>query len=176
MVNQIENLAYDIILNYANFLTIVKYRVIDSEATDKNGKKEYFRKFLYIESEVCDDIEKRISELRKQGYLYINRFRYFSFDIMATNPLVNTKLMLLEKDHKLLEKVFQEEIVNHVTYLTTYITCINMKTGKISFVKVGKFDVYSLEKVDELKKLGYKYILDSFYYAHTNLLDESRKR
>ena len=173
MAKRIDNLAYDVILNQANFLTIVKYRVIDREEIDENGRKNYFRQFLYIDSEACDDIELCIAQLRKQGYLYINRFFDSAFDITSTSPIVSTKLMFLERNHKLLEKVYQEEVLHNMTYLATYITCIHMKTGKISFIKVANF---LPEQVDDLKSLGYKTMEDSFYYAYTNSMGEQKRR
>ena len=175
MVNQIYY-AYDIHLNNFNQLVIAKYRISESSELVK-GKPESNYKYEYLGFELHEDIEKRLVELYREGYLPINKFRNVSFDVDIRSPLVFAKLLLLGLNHQLLEKFYR--IGSGYDYdVTAYITYINMITGEISSMKVGNYGAFSDEKIKELEDWGYIPHEKSFAYSRNlqHSKDEGKKR
>ena len=174
MKKEIENRAYDIIINGANQVVILKYKVLDTEYRDHHKQRNYYRKYLYLGMEIPDDIEASICHLQSLGYLHINHFKPADFNVLTNHPLVQIKLMLLARNHKILEKVYGEEIVDDINHIVSYITYVDMRTGEISFMKVADLGVYSDEIISDAEYFGYKSYHKSFYYQWEN--SEQKKR
>lgn len=168
-----EYYAYDVSLNDNNELFIVKYKVVDETFLNTRRKIESVRKYNYAGFEIPDNIQARIEELTLEGYLPINRFKTAVFDLVSTNPLVNAKMLFLGFEHRLLEKVYSLGSGYDDMNLTTYITYINLKTGKISFMKVNSYGYYNEDKIKELEENGYVPVERSFYNSYKNTLNDS---
>lgn len=176
MINQIYD-AYDIHLNSNNELMIAKYKVYDENVEGNYGKIESFRRYNYVGVEVPQDITLRISELKQEEYLPMNRFRPVSFDVEAKNPLIYAKLMILGLNHQILEKFYSLGYGYDDMDLTTYITYINMNTGKVSSMEIGRYKVYDDMKIRFLEDQGYVPEERSFYHlAQSQELDSEMKR
>lgn len=155
--------AYDVVLNDANALTVMKYRVEDALKIE-NGRYIPYRLFHFIDVEYPNNLAFTLQELQNSGFIDVNQFQIPNMLAVSTNPLVQTKLMLLGRNHKLLEKYYQEKIVNDVCHLEGYITYVNMKTGEVSTMKVGNYGVYADEKIRVLEETGYKHVSASYYF------------
>ncbi len=155
------NYAYDVYLSSNQELLIAKYQVVDKNTVDQNGKRQVMRSYTFMEIERPDDIEARIKELLHGGYFPINRFKGVSFDADYKNVVVYVKLMLLAKDHRLLEKYYQVRSGDE-NNLDVYISYINMNTGKISSLKVCSYP-NNEEVIHTLKSNGYICGDQSFY-------------
>ena len=155
--------VYDIELNAANALTVLKY-VVEDILKIENGRYIPYRTFKFVDAVYPNDIESTIQTLQQSGYIDVNHFCIPNMLATSINPLVQTKLMLLGKNHKLLEKYYQEKVVNNVCFLEGYITYINMKSGEVSTMKVGNYGIYAEEKLKLLENSGYKHVSESYYY------------
>lgn len=159
-----RNYAYDIMVNDNKELILTKYMVVDENIKTQNGKIRSYRSYQYLGYEVVDDISLRIDELTLEGYLPVNRFKPMSFDIETFNPLIYTKLMLLSNKCRLLEKMYYIGR-GYDANIRTYISYINMYTGKISCMKVGEIGMATPIKIKELELEHYKPFNESYYYA-----------
>ena len=176
MVNQIYN-AYDIHLNSNNELMVAKYKVYDETIEGRNGKRTSYRHYNYLGVDIPENIEDEIYELQQEGYLPMTRFKNNSFDIETKNPLVSAKLMLLGFHHQILEKFYSLGHGYKDIDLMTYVTYINMTTGKISVMETGRQRVYDNMAIRLLEDEGYVPEERSFYYLVQNQdLDSEKKR
>ena len=171
-----ENYAYDIILTDFKELGLYLYKVIDKEIFSEHGRRDYYREYIYMGYEFPEDVQVRIQDLRENGFFHMNQFKNLGIDVYAPNPINALKLNLLSKNHKLLEKVYGDKIIHNMSCLVSYITCVNMKTGEISFMEVANHGIYSEDKIQDLEYLGYKYITESFGYQHTKDREEQMKK
>ncbi len=149
-------------MNAVGQLNILKYRVIDSETLDDRGRKSYARSYLYMGHEIPDNLEERINSLKLEGFISVNRFQACDFDVWSLNPLIMAKIRLLGRNHKLLEKLYEEVFINDTCYIEASITYINVNTGKISRMKTGNLGKYSKNLVNYLGEIGYMPASQSF--------------
>lgn len=176
MINRVYN-AYDIHLNSDNELMIAKFKVYDETVENNQGKIKSFRHYDYVGVEVPQDIKLRLSELKQQEYLPMNKFRPVSFDFETKNPLIYAKLMLLGLNHQILEKFYSLGHGYDNMDLTTYITYVNMNTGKIASMEVERFKVYDDMQIRFLEDQGYISEEKSFYHSvQSQELDSGMKR
>lgn len=176
MEKTIENYAYDIVLNNFNELGLYLYKVVDKEIFSEHGRRDYYREYIYMGYEFPKDIQVRIQDLQKNGFFHMNQFKNFGIDVYVSNPLMGLKLFLLSKNNKLLEKVYGDKVVQNMSYLVSYITCVNMKSGEVSFLEIANHGIYSEDKIINLEYLGYKHINQSFGYQYTKDKDEQMKK
>ena len=171
-----ENYAYDVILNHFNELGLYLYKVIDKEIFSEHGRRDYYREYIYMGYEFPKDIQARIQDLRENGFFHMNQFKNFGIDVYVSNPLMALKLYLLSINHKMLEKVYGDKVIRNMSFIVSYITCVNMKTGEISFIEVANHGIYSEDKVKDLEYLGYKPVYKSFGYQYTKYGEEQMKK
>lgn len=171
-----ENYAYDIILTDTNELELCLYKVVDIESFSQNGKRDYYRKYYYMGCEIPENMESRILDLQENGFFNMNQFKNWGIDVYTSNPLMSLKILLLSKNHKLLEKVYGDSIVDNMSCLVSYITYVNMNSGEVSFMEVANHGAYSKDKLKDLEYYGYKYINESFGYQYTKDRKEQMKK
>lgn len=157
--------VYDIELNNANVISVLKYRVEDV-STYVEGKSKTERHFLFKGADYPENLEEAVEILQNNGYIDMQSFASDNIDEMFLNTVVRLKLMLMGRNYKLLEKYYQEEIVDNMCILDKYITYVHMQTGKIATMKVASLGLYTPKKKVELDKAGYKPVQASFYYQH----------
>ncbi len=168
--------AYDIHLNSNNELMIAKYKVYDETIENRSGKKQSYRHYDYLGVDIPSNIEEALYELREENYLPMTRFRQNNFNVEVKNPLVYTKLMLLGFHHQILEKFYSLGHGYDNFDITTYITYINMNTGKVSFMEVGKYWAYDRRKIKLLEDEGYLPEEKSYYYLEKRQEEDLKRK
>lgn len=61
-----------------------------------------------------------------------------------------------------------------MSYLVSYVTCVNMKSGEVSLIEVANHGLYSTDTVQNLEDSGYISIVDSFGYHLFNHEDQDQ--
>ena len=161
-----EYRAYDIILNGVGQLIVIKYKVLEMQDENRNVS----RRFIFTGYFEPDDIENYIGSLKSERYCSMNQFKESNINLISCNPLINFKLLLLSKNHKVLEKVYDEVIIDNVCYLNVYLFYINMNNGKTYVINTGLVGVYNDVVIDYLNTFGYKHIKESSLYLYVNEL------
>ena len=164
-------LTYDIVLDEEGKLRLDFY-----ETTMEVEGKE--RKYVhqFVKSEYPEDLRSMISMLTAVGFRSLSSFNLEFWNVGTLNPILNLKLMLLSKNHKLLEKSYDDyTIINDMLYITKYIYYINMLTGQEYVMNVGT-EKYSKENIEKLEANGFKSILDSSLIKHSVLNPEENIR
>lgn len=160
MKKNVDYRAYDISLKDENVLSILKYEVVD----ERDGRDVYRSSKLIGEGDT-KDLPAALRKLQdEEGYLPINRFYASELIGESSNPLVQAKLILLSRNHKVLEKYYQEVHMDDISYLLIYLTLVNMDTGEISSLKIEDLGLCNEKKIELLKQDGYRHIDESFYY------------
>jgi len=147
--------TYDIVLDDNNELAIDVY----SAKTVRDGKEA---NYLYGIFATPEDIRKYISDLRKEGAFSLTRLQPTDFRIIDGSIPYNIQSLILPLRHKLLEKVYDEVIIDGVCHVFTHVTYINVYTGEIFSLKVNDLGIYSEELESSLEENGYKHIGSSF--------------
>lgn len=172
----IENRAYDVVLSETNDFIILKYVISDEERIDKQGSHRYYRTFRNLMPEMPNDISSRIQELRNEGFIEFNRFQQdMDFDVFSPNPFVDFKINFLKREHKILEKFYQEEVVDNLCLIGTFISYINMISGQVSTLKLRNYGLYSRELEEELEKDGYKCYQNTCIYRLLYSLEQLKR-
>lgn len=171
-----ENYAYDIKLSDNNELIIVKYKVVDESFENSKGKIVSKRNYVYYGFEYPENIELRIKELLLQGYHPITDFGVKNTNIVSFNPLTNLELFLGK--YCILEQFYSLGSGYNNMNLKTFITCINIKNGKISSKAIRSYSSYDENTIKELEEQGYVLDEKSFYNSYINALnnDSNLKR
>ena len=106
----------------------------------------------------------------------MNQIDLKSFDVFWTKSYMAAfHFALFGKNYRLLERVFDEEIVNGMCTLIIYITYVHVKTGKVYALKVGNYGIYNENKIQYLKNLEYKPLVHSFLFPYIHQMDEMNK-
>ena len=176
MKKSIENYAYDIVLNDFKQLGLYLYKVVDTEIFSEHGRRDYYREYFYMGYEFPEDLPARIQDLNRNGFYHMNQFKKQDIEIIVHHPLIALKLLALSKNHKILEKVYYTKIIQDMSYLVSYVTCVNMKSGEVSLIEVANHGLYSTDTVQNLEDSGYISIVDSFGYHLFNLEDQDQLR
>ena len=169
-----EYYAYDVYLEN-NELVLAKYQVSDENIEDERGKLRTYRSYHLLDVEIPDNIENTIAELTFKGYFPIQKFTVLSFNVRSNKPLVNAKFFLLGMNHRLLEKTYSVGSGYDNLNITTSVTYINMKTGKISSAIVDVLDLNE-EVIKQLEEKGYVPMENSFYQNLINQQGSEMKR
>lgn len=158
--------TYDIILNEYNQLEVKLYQV----DLIREGKKAFYRFTLINSISVMNDnLEEIVKTLKLKNAISIIRFDDSDFSCEFSNSRYALYSLFLPMQHQLLEKVFDEVIIDNCCYINVYVTYVNVNTGKISSLKVKDFGLFAEEKEEQLKRLGFKHISNSYLGNH---LDE----
>ena len=154
-----KKVVYDV-LSEEEGLKLVKYQT-EIISRSENGKNKSFRRFNLIDSSYPENMTKEIQNLRSLGAISVLELPIMSFDtVLSTKVMGNFRLMLRSRTHKILEKIYEEVIIDNQAVISTYIICINMKNGKRLVEHMG-YIPYSQNNITKLTENGYKYIADS---------------
>ena len=105
-------------------------------STSINGKNESYYSSSNITKEYPTDIKLAIMELKEKGYQPFRLEPNNDFDIKCQNPLMLLRLWLLSKRHVLLEKVYDDALIQEgMTKIAKYIHYIDIETGN-EFVRL----------------------------------------
>ncbi len=167
MINNIYY-AYDVVVNDNYELSIVKYKIVDENRKNKNGKIETIRKYEEYDVEIPENIEVRIKELINSGLMPITQFKRDSFDLELSNPLINAKLLILSLNHRLIEKFYKLNNEFGNMSITNGITYFNMLNGKISTMKIATYNPANEITIRMLEDKGYIPMENSFYNNYQN--------
>lgn len=160
-------IVYDIMLNENNLLCIYIYNLVQKQEVVEGKVRSYYCGY-YVKDFVSDDLAKDIKDLVDAGVMPMTKFA--TKEVMAFVPkaLIYLKMLLLTLNHKALELVYDEVIVDNVLHLVGYATYVNMNNGKIYALNIGDYGIVSDEKIAELELYGYKNIKNSFLFSHIN--------
>lgn len=149
--------TYDIVLDETGQIRLDFYETrIETEG------KEICYVHELRKSEYSENLENDIAILRGWNYLGMNSFRANSWDITSKNPLLVIKMILLSKQHKILEKSYDAHTIDAdgLNCITKYIYYVNMQTGKQFVMNIG-VEKHSEENICNLQGEGFKPIEDS---------------
>lgn len=141
---------------------------------DKSNNAYYH--FELIGKEHPEDIENTIKHLRGLGYWPSTLFGSNMTSVQSLNPLVNAKLMLLNGSCKILEKVYDEVIIEGVCYVVPYIVYIHMNTGQMRALKIGAMQTSSEELIQELEQQDFHSLSSSILIDSLDNLDCNRRK
>lgn len=149
--------TYDIILDESGQ---IRLDLFETRIEIEGKERRYVHKF--IKSEYPNDLENDIALLRGWNYLEMSSFKANHWDIASKNPLLVIKMILLSKQHKILEKSYDTHTIdaNGLNCITKYIYYVNMQTGKQFVMNIG-VEKHSEENICNLQGEGFKPIEDS---------------
>lgn len=148
--------TYDIVLDENGQIRVDIY---ETRIEIEEKERRYVHEFK--KSEYYENLENAIALLRGWHYLGMNSFSPNMWDIASKNPLVTIKMILLSKQHKILEKVYDDHtIIDGVISITKYIYYVNMQTGKEMVMNIG-VEKYSEKNICSLQAEGFKPIENS---------------
>lgn len=166
--------TYDININENNELVIDLYNV-NIRREGKNSFYDYnlLQSFLTTP----EDISTKILNLSQENNVFSSiRINPTDFHLDEGNAFYTLYSNILPLKNKLLEKVYDEVIIDVVCHIFLYVTYINVFTGEISAIKVNDLGIYSQELESYLEKKGYKYIPNSFLGNYLNNLDSQKSK
>ena len=144
--------AYDIVLTDDNKLEVCTYSV--ELVRDKENNTFY--SFNVIDSYFVDDfnnLQVIIENLIQQNYFCVSRLEPTSFILNEGNAFYNMRALLLPYENKLLDKVYNEVILDGICHVFVYVVYVNFNTGELFVVKANDMGLYSekLEKELDIK-------------------------
>lgn len=164
--------AYDIVLTDDNKLQIVTYSV---ELTRKEEK--YY--FDFISSQDVDDFNNLpaiIQDLKQRDYFCVSRLEPTGFILEEGSAFYNMRALLLPYGNKLLDKVYNEVIINGICHVFVYAVYVNYNSGELFVVKVNDMGIYSEELEKELEDYGYKFIGNSLLNSYISDIDLTKSK
>lgn len=121
-----------------------------------NNKRRSFWTYKFIASENPSDLEKRIKELRESGYISLNEFQSVPFEADSRNPLLIMKFLLMSRQYRLLEKVYDSYgIIEGMNAIHKYVHYVDAKTGE-EFAMYTEDEKHTPEVISSLESANYK--------------------
>ena len=164
--------AYDIVLTDDNKLQVVTYSV---ELT-RNEEKYYFD---FISSQDVDDFNNLpaiIQNLKQENYFCVSRLEPTSFILEEGSAFYNMRALLLFYGNKLLDKVYNEVIINGICHVFVYAVYVNYNSGELFVVKANDMGIYSEELEKGLEDYGYKFIGNSLLNSYISDIDLTKSK
>jgi len=162
--------VYDIMLDEEGKIRLDYYEAY----MQVEGKDRRFV-FDYQKSTYPENLSSEIANLRLSNYISMNEIKPLPLEVMSVNPLINAKLFLLTRNHKILEKAYDEHaIVDGACTINEYIYYVNVKTGQEYAMSIGT-QKYTEAKIQELQKQGFKPVEDSILLKEAILGQEEKK-
>lgn len=162
--------VYDIVLDAENNLLIVLYEVYLVTVLNNNQKYESYYTFEPKESYIPEDISLEINNLKNKGYLSSTKYEN-QMNLIVYTSFPNLKIA---KDCKVLEKIYDEVIIDGVLYLVPYTLYIDMSTGERYLKRTGTKVPY--DKLNYLTELGFINIINSSISKDLSLISKENKR
>lgn len=165
--------AYDIVVNEENNLEVNIYKV----DLIREGKKTFYR-FSFIKSipVLNGELNPIIKKLKVNDVVSIIRFKDSDFSCEFSNTKYSYQSFFLSTNHQMLEKVFDEVIMDNICYIHIYITYVNVNNGEVKALKMDDFGQFTEEKETILKQLGFKHIANSYLGNYLDKINTSNKK
>ncbi len=159
--------VYDIRLeNQKLAVDIFKHRL---QTKNVSGKNKTFNTYEHVATVYPENIEEYITMLLDSHYFSRLDFQLGMLGEVTTNPLNKLKLMLLSRENKILEAIYNPyDIVNNLNVITTSITYINMYTGIINTMNLDNLGPVTPEKISALEASDFVNINNSYTYQVLN--------
>lgn len=165
--------AYEIIVNKDNQLEVNLYKV---ELIREDNNSFYSFTLLNTIPVLDGHLKPIIKKLKEKNYISTTRFKASNFACPYSNSKYAIHSLILPIHHQLLEKVFDEVIIDNMCYINLYITYVNVNTGEVKSLKVGELGVQNEAKETMLEQLGFKYIPDSYLGNYLDEMDSYNKK
>ena len=136
--------AYDIVLTDNNKLQVIRYSV---ELLRNKENKDFYH-FDFIDSQDIGDFNNLpaiIQNLKQGDYFCLSRLEPTSFILEEGSAVYNMRALLLPYGNKLLDKVYNEVIINGICHVFVYVVYVNYNSGELFVVKVNDMGIYSEE-------------------------------
>lgn len=156
--------VYDVVLDEEGKIRLDYY-----EAYMQVDGKDRKYVFDHKKSTYPENLSSEIGSLRLSNYISMNEIKPSLWDVMSVNPLINMKLFLLSKNHKIIEKAY-----DGTSTINEYIYYVNVKNGQEYVMCIGT-EKYSMTKTQVLQKQGFKPIEDSILLKEAILGQEEKK-
>lgn len=164
---------YDIILDDYKNIAVNLYGA-SVVTIEENGNKRSKNVLNLVDTIYPGDLCECINDLKMKGYISYQKLSNEWSNIFVSNPLINAKILFMQKNNKLLEKIYDFVVVNNTVYLYTYITYVNYVNGKIFALKTGNFNIsFSDDLAEKLGNSGYVSIGASYLAKYLVNLDST---
>ena len=167
--------AYDIVLTDNNKLQVIRYSV---ELLRNKENKDFYH-FDFIDSQDIGDFNNLpaiIQNLKQGDYFCLSRLEPTSFILEEGSAVYNMRALLLPYGNKLLDKVYNEVIINGICHVFVYVVYVNYNSGELFVVKVNDMGIYSEELEKELEDYGYKFIGNSLLGSYISDIDLTKSK
>jgi len=167
--------AYDIVLTDDNKLEIIRYSVELIRDKENNA----FYHFDFVDSQDVEDFNNLptiIQNLKQRNYFCVSRLEPTSFILEEGSAFYNMRALLLPYGNKLLDRVYDEVIINGICHVFVYVVYVNYNTGELFVVKANDMGIYSENLESNLEDYGYKFIRNSLLANYISDIDLTKAK
>lgn len=166
--------CYDIVLDKLGVRLDIYNSEVKTEVNSK-GKLVSYRTFDILFSGYPENLALDIQLLREADAFSITDVENDSFTgLVCKNPLVDLKVHKFKRKNKILQKIYEERVVDSMCIIYLFVLMINTSTGALKIVPMGNLGLTSEAKEEKLKEHGYEHITDTCLMNYLDAIEKNK--
>lgn len=152
-----DAIVYDILKENNQFIiNIYESGIISNQVKNKNQSKRTYRILSTINTNNKEELEVKVQEFRNKGMISITDFGNNSTAGLIFSDYLEMIKLTIFKRFKVVERWYDIRIKNNQEYFGTFITYIDMNTGKVYKKDMGIFNLVNDPNREILEINGYQ--------------------